>query len=38
MTERPVTVQRVAAMLRDPQLWVPLVVLAIGLLVLRWVS
>jgi len=25
-------------MLRDPQWWVPLVVLAAGLIVLRWIS
>ncbi len=29
---------RLAAALRDPQLWVPLIVLAIGILVLLWIA
>jgi hypothetical protein len=32
-----VTAQRWRAMLGDPQLWVPIAVLAGGLLVLQWV-
>jgi hypothetical protein len=31
------TSQRLAAMLRDPQFWVPVVVLVSGLLVLQWI-
>lgn len=31
------TSTRLAAMLRDPQFWVPVVVLAGGLLVLQWI-
>lgn len=45
MSEQPPSVRPdaarpggLAAMLRDPQLWVPVVVLVLGLLVLLWIA
>ena len=40
MADRPSERQRSwpSQVLRDPQFWVPVVVLAVGLLVLRWIS
>jgi hypothetical protein len=37
MRDRTLAASRLAAMLRDPQLWVPVAVLALGLLVLHWI-
>ena len=37
MNENDRSSQRLAAMLRDPQFWVPVVVLLGGLVVLQWI-
>jgi hypothetical protein len=37
MSDSDREVKRLAAMLRDPQFWVPVAVLAGGLVVLQWI-